>query len=105
MDLRAVDGLQLFAELCVFIAANRVMQFEGHLAQAQFLQLGDHRGDTDATGNEQVQAGLLDQREQIDRWRDLDQVALADTVMQRHRTTATAFHPAHGNLIAAGVIG
>ncbi|MNY29042.1 hypothetical protein D3C86_1630610 [compost metagenome] len=97
--------MQLFTQQGVFRAAHGVVQFERHLAQAQFFKLGNHRGDADATGDKQVQARLLDQREQVD-WRgDVDQVAFAHAGMQLARTATAVFDPAYGNLVGAGVVG
>jgi hypothetical protein len=41
----------------------------------------DHRGDADAASDEQMQARLFDQRKQIDRRRDFDQIAFLDAVV------------------------
>lgn len=105
VHLLAIGRPQLFAEPRMFFAAHCVVQLERHLAQAQLFQLGNHRGNADATSDEQMQACLFDQREQVDRRRDFDQIAFLDAVVQGHRTAATALYPTHGNLVAAGVVG
>ncbi|MNP15028.1 hypothetical protein D3C76_1073670 [compost metagenome] len=100
----AILALQLLAQARVFGAAHGQMHFERLAGQAQLGQLRAHRSDAHAAGDEQVQARMLAEWEQVDRKLHFQLVTFLHVVVHRLRTATARFDTAHGDLVGAGVV-